>query len=282
MWWLDWLVASLRLSTPLLFAATGGVISERAGVIALHLEAVLLAGAWASTLAAQATGNVWAGIGTGIVAGALIGLLHGFLTQALRVSHILSGVALNLGLLGFTTFALRQAGGSLSTTASVSPWVLTALALFSVGLAWFVLMKTALGLRIRSLGENPRAARSAGLSVTRLRYGALAISGALTGLGGVALTLTGLGEFTENMTAGRGYIALAAVIFGRWDVRGAALAALLFGAGEGLQLSLQTAGLSEYVPPDILGLLPYVLTLIALTVMTGKTRAPAALGDTNA
>lgn len=272
-------LAALRLAVPILFAAMGGLLAERSGVIALHLESALLGGAFASVAATTASNNAIVGLFAGILAGAVLGLLHAALTQALRVPHILSGVALNLGMLGFTTFALRQYGFGMSTEAQLPPWLLIVLAFVAVGSVSWMLTRTAIGLRLRACGENPRAARAAGLSVPRLRYGTLALAGALTGLGGVALTLTGLGAFTENMTAGRGYIALAAVIFGRWNPIGTTVAALLFGLGDALQLSLQTAGLAKVIPPDLLSLLPYLLTLVALAGFARRANAPAALGE---
>lgn len=270
-------LAALRLTTPLALSALGGVLTERSGVIALHLEAVLLAGAFAS-VAASGSGNVVLGLLAGAFAGAVVGLLHGVLTLAFRVPHILSGVALNLGAVGLTTYALRQSNGGMETTARLSPWLMTGLVVVATLACWWWLFRTAGGLRLRACGENPAAARASGVAVSRYRYGALAVGGALAGLGGVALTLTGLGAFTENMAAGRGYMALAAVIFGRWNPIGATLTALLFGAGDALQLSLQTAGLARYVPADLLALFPYILTLVALAGFSGKGNAPAALG----
>lgn len=269
--------ATLRFWTPLALAAMGGVLSERAGVVNIALEAMLLAGCFASVAAAQATGSAFVGVLAGITAGAFVGLLHAVFTQKLHVAHILSGVGLNLGLLGFTTYAVRlYPGGALETEATLPDWVTTFLALLSVGVLLFVFHKTAVGLRLRAVGENPAAARSAGVNVPAIRYGAVVLSGALAGLGGVALALTGLGSFQQNMTAGRGYIALAAVIFGRWHPLGAALAALFFAFGTALQIAFQTYGVK--IPPDFLGLLPYALTLVALAFMGSKSAAPAALG----
>jgi len=260
----------------------GGVVSERAGVVNIALEAEMLAGCFASVAAAQATGSPIIGVLAGMLAGALVGLLHAFFTQYLRVAHILSGVALNLALLGFTSYAVRlYPGGSLDTKATVPDAVTTGLAFVVVAAVWFVLNKTALGLRLRAIGENPQAARSAGVNVVGIRYGAVIVSGALAGLGGVALALAGLGAFRQNMTAGRGYVALAAVIFGRWTPLGAAGAALVFALGDALQQALQTDGRLN-IPPDFLTLLPYVLTLLALGFMGSKTTAPAALGADDA
>lgn len=270
--------ATLRLWTPLALAAMGGVLSERAGVVNIALESMMLAGCFASVAVAQATGSAFAGVIAGIVAGAFVGLLHAIFTQKLHVAHILSGVGLNLGLLGFTTYAVRlYPGGALDTKATIPDWVTTLLAFLAVGTLFFVFTKTPLGLRLRAVGENPAAARSAGVNVPALRYGAVIISGALAGLGGVALALAGLGAFRQNMTAGRGYIALAAVIFGRWHPLGAALAALFFAFGTALQQAFQTLGVK--VPPDFLDLLPYALTLVALAFMGSKNAAPAALGN---
>lgn len=277
------LAASLRFWTPLSLAAMGGVVSERSGVVNIGLEGMMLGGAFGALAVAHSTNSPIAGALAGIGMGAAIGLLHAVLTQALRVPHILSGVALNLGVLGVTTYVYRLVGdASFQSAQSLPAEAMVIIALLVVGLLWFGLNKTALGLRLRACGENPKAARSSGVSVTRVRYGAVALSGALAGLGGVALALTGLGAFTENMTAGRGYIALAAVIFGRWNPVYAALAALLFSLGDALQLSLQTAGYASKVPSDFLTLLPYVITLLALLGLRGKAAAPAALGNTDA
>ena len=276
------LASGLRLWTPLALAAMGGVVSERAGVINIGLEAMLLAGAFGGVAGAQATGSLATGAVAGIALGALVGLLHAVLTQALRVPHILSGVGLNLAALGLSTYALRLSGeGGIEAPGLLPTEATIAVAVLVVAATWFVLARTPLGLRLRACGENPLAALGAGVALGPIRYGAVTASGALAGLGGVALALGGLGTFTENMTAGRGYIALAAVIFGRWHPLGAAAAALLFGLGDALQLSLQTAGLSRVIPPDFLALLPYVLTLAALAGFAGRSGAPAALGRTD-
>ena len=274
--------AAFRFWTPLGFAAMGGVLSERAGVVNIGLEAMMLGGAFAAAAVAETTGNPLFGLLAGTAAGALIGFLHAVLTQAARVPHILSGVGLNLGVLGLTTYLLRAFfGGGIDTSQKVPGEIITPLAIFAVVAIWIVLVKTPLGLRLRAVGENPAAARSAGVNVTRLRYGAVTLSGALAGLGGVALSLAALGAFRENMTGGRGYIALAAVIFGRWHPLGAAAAAFFFALGDALQQALQTAGLAETIPPDFLTILPYALTLVALAGLSGKASPPAALGNTD-
>jgi len=277
-------LAALRFWTPVVLAALGGVVSERAGVVNIGLEAMMLGGAFASVAIAQATGSVLTGVVGGVLAGALIGLLHAALTQSLRVPHILSGVGLNLLVLGLTTFGLRQieaGGGTLASPGKLPLEPLVVLAALLVALVGWTLARTPLGLRLRACGENPDAARSAGVAVGRLRYGAVTTSGALAGLGGTVLALAVQEVFLENMTAGRGYIALAAVIFGRWNPLGAAGAALFFSLGVAGEITLQTLSLSRIIPPDFLTLLPYVLTLVALAGLAGRSAAPAALSRTD-
>jgi simple sugar transport system permease protein len=271
-------LAALRLTVPLGLAALGGVVSERSGVIALHLEGVMLMGAFAAAGAAAASGSAGVGLMAGVIAGALVGLLHAFLTQRLKTPPILSGVGINLGALGLTTFALRKMPEALESAPLLPAALMIPLTVVAVAAVWFVLTRTPIGLRLRACGENPKAATAAGVSVGRIRYGAALAAGALAGLGGVSLALVGLGAFTENMTAGRGYIALAAVIFGRWNPLGAAGAALLFGLGDALQVTLQTQGWAATIPPDMLTLLPYLVTLLALIFFRGGS-SPAALGE---
>ena len=278
---MDFLAAVLRLWAPLGLAALGGVLSERAGVVALGLEAKLLAGAYAAVAVASATANPWLGAFAGLLAGALVGALHASLVLFAHIPAVLSGVGLNLGLLGLTTFLLRAHGEvGLSTQARLLGELGIPLALVLVLVVAFVVAKTPLGLRLRACGEKPEAVRAAGLNPEALRVGAVSAAGALAGLGGVLLALMGLGEFTENMTSGRGYIALAAVILGRWSPLGAAGAALLFAAGDALVGALQNAGFARVLPPDLLQLLPYVAALLALGLMKGRGQAPAALNTT--
>ena len=274
---LDFVALLIRLSRPLVLAGLGGVVSERAGVANIGLEGMMLTGAFASVAAAQAGGMV-VGVLAGIAAGALVGLLHAVLTQAFRVPHILSGVGINLFALSVTTFLVRTyPNQTLETPNRLPEAAATLLVVLLVPLVFVLLYKTPLGLRLRACGEKPGAVTASGIAIAPLRYGALAASGALAGLGGTVLALAGLGAFTENMTAGRGYIALAAVIFGRWHPVWATLAALFFALGDGLQLTMQTAGVSKAIPSDLLALLPYGLTLLVLAGVSGKNAAPAAL-----
>ena len=271
------LSATLRPWAPLALVAMGGVLSERAGVANIALEGMMLSGCFAAVAGAQATHSATLGVVAGFCVGAFVGLLHAIFTQAGRVPHILSGVAINLGALGLTTYLLRnRPDATLETTNILPAEIAVPLAIACVVALYFVLSRTPLGLRLRAAGENPAAARSAGVNVPLLRYGAVILSGGLAGLGGATLALVGLGAFEQNMTAGRGYIALAAVIFGRWSPLGAALAALFFAAGDVAQQSLQTQGLK--VPPDFVTLLPYVLTLLALAFAQNRSVAPGALG----
>ena len=280
-WGMDFLAAVLRLWAPLGLAALGGALSERVGVVALGLEAKLLAGAYAAVAVAAATGSLWLGLLAGLLAGALIGALHASLVLFARVPAVLSGVGLNLGLLGLTAFLLRSHGEvGLSTQVRFPAELGIPLALALVLLAAFVVTQTPLGLQLRACGEKPEAVRAAGLNPQRLRLGVVSVAGALAGLGGVLLALMGLGEFTENMTSGRGYIALAAVILGRWSPVGAAAAALIFAAGDALVGQLQNAGLARALPPDLLQLLPYIAALLALGLVKGRGQAPAALNTT--
>jgi general nucleoside transport system permease protein len=271
------LLATLRLATPLIFAALGGTLSERVGVVNIALEGKLLAAACVSVAVTALTGSVWAGTLAGVLSGVLLGLLHAYLTQALKVEPILSGVAINLGALGATDFAVRRAGSSGLEAGRTAPAeVFLVLALLGTLALWWVFYRTPLGLRLRACGESAPAATAAGISVSKLRFGALSGAGGLAGLGGAALALPGLGAFTPDMSAGRGFIALAAVILGRWNPLLAAAAALLFGLGDALQIELQTRGVK--VPPDFLELLPYALTLLALIFFKTRSAAPAMLG----
>lgn len=270
--------ATLRLATPVMLAALGGVLSERAGVVNIALESKLLGAAFAAVSVTGATHSPWAGLLAGVFVGAAVGATHAALTQKLKVEPILSGVALNLIALGATSYGVRLAGaGGLEAGATLPAELFVGLALALTGLLWLILYRTALGLRVRACGERPQAVIAAGVDVWKLRLGAVTCAGALAGLGGAGLALVGLGTFTEGMSAGRGFLALAAVILGRWHPLGAGVAALLFGFGDALQVELQTQKVA--VPSDLLQLLPYVLSLGALALSRGRSRAPAALGQ---
>jgi len=277
------LVASaFRLATPLLFAAVGGVVSERSGVVNIALEGKLLAGAFAAAVTAHATGNPWAAVAAAVAAGMLVGALHAVFGVWLRGDQIVVGVALNLLVGGATQFLMSLLYGSSANTppfrgigATGTPWFppLTWCALVLVPLVHLFLRETRAGLRLQAVGEHPETAESLGVSALRVRFGGVVLAGALAGLGGAYLALEAA-QFVKNMAAGRGFIALAAVIFGKWRPLGAAGACLFFGLAEAVQIRLQGVGL----PTQFVQMIPYVLTMVALAGFVGRSRPPGALG----
>ena len=293
----DYLVASLRLSVPLAFAALGGLWSERSGVLNIALEGMLLTGTFTSAAIAFHTNNVWLGILAAASMGGLVGLLHAYLCVTLRVEQLVSGLAINLSAAGLTAFAARIVfqGGTNQQLPSLEaiafpglkniPLIgellfdrdpLFYLLLLLITLSVYLLFHTSLGLAIRAVGEYPLAAETAGISVIGIRYLGVVISGCLCGLGGAYLTLVHVKFFAEGMVAGKGFIALAAVIFGRWHPVGTALACLLFGATEALQLRIQAFNLN--IPYQFLVMLPYTIALLAMVGKKSKSNPPAALG----
>ena len=280
---LSFLGQTLRIAVPYLFAASGGVIAERAGVVSLALEGFMLSGAFGAALGSYYSGNPFVGIVTGMSAGLLCGLLHAVATVRFRADQVVVGIAINLLVVGVTRFFLQLAFDSSSNSPRI-PGLSTAgggfgnpmiwLAVVCVAVTGFLMRNTVLGLRMRAVGEHPQAAVSAGLSVGKLRYVAVALSGVLASLGGVYLALD-QHQFSDQMTAGRGFIALAAVIFGRWEPVRAAIACLLFAAAETLQIQLQG---TEILPTQFIQMIPYVLTLVALAGLVGRSSPPAALG----
>ena len=275
------LLQALRISVPYVLAALGGTISERAGVVNLALEGMLLAGAFAATVGSD-QGGVAVGAAAGLCGGLAMAAIYGVAVLRFRADQIVAGVAVNLLALGATRYLLKLVfhsasssptvpglGGSLAADVFLGATAVAALA------AHLVFGRTAYGLRLRAVGEHPAAADSLGVDVLGIRWSAVLASGALAGLGGAWLALS-LGGFTDRMSGGRGYIALAAVIFGKWTPLGATAACLLFGLADAVQLNLQTR--ATLVPRDFVQLLPYVLTMAALAGAIGRARAPAALG----
>jgi simple sugar transport system permease protein len=284
---ISFLTQTLRIAIPYLFAASGGVIAERAGIISLGLEGFMLTGAFSATLGAHYTGSPWIGLLCGIFGGLVFGLLHAVATIRYRADHVVAGIALNLLAIGVTRFFLKLAFDSSSNSPRVDGFGGNqALHGFDNPLLWlgilvapvlaFFLYRTPFGLRVRAVGEHPEAAASVGVKVTRIQYVAVALSGMLAALGGVFLALD-QHQFTDQMTAGRGFIAVAAVIFGRWDPVKAAFACLFFAAAETLQIQLQGA---ELIPSQFIVMIPYLLTIIALAGVVGRAVPPAALGKT--
>jgi len=284
---ISFLTQMLRISVPYLFAASGGVIAERAGIISLALEGFMLTGAFSATLGAYYSGSPWIGVLCGILGGLVFGMIHAVATIRYRADQVVVGIAINLLAVGVTRFFLKLAFASSSNSPRINgfPAKLSAHG-FDNPLLWmgllvapvlaFVLYRTRFGLRARAVGEHPDAAESVGIPVARVRYAAVALSGMLAALGGVYLALD-QHQFTDQMTAGRGFIAVAAVIFGRWDPLRAALACLLFAAAETLQIQLQG---NHIIPSQFVEMIPYVLTIVALAGVVGKATPPAALGKT--
>ncbi|MBE7383212.1 MAG: ABC transporter permease [Leptolyngbya sp. SIO1E4] len=291
----DYLDASLRLSVPLAFAALGGLLSERSGVLNIGLEGMLLTGAFAAAVGAVFSGSVWLGVLAAAIAGSGLGFLHAYLCVNLFVNQLVSGLAINLTAAGLTAYGARI----LFDSGTVELPRLTAIALPGlsrlpvigvlfdqnvlfyglVGLIpalTYLLFHTHWGLSLRAVGEYPRAADTAGISVFQVRHLSVVFSGCLSGLGGAYLALAHVGFFTEGMSAGKGFIALAALIFGRWHPVYASLACLLFGVTEALQLRIQAFNLD--IPYQFLAMLPYAVALLALIGLAGKSSPPAALG----
>ncbi|HEX3256443.1 MAG TPA: ABC transporter permease [Gaiellaceae bacterium] len=289
--------ATLRFATPLAFAAMGGIFSERSGVVNIALEGMMLSGAFFGIWAAAWSGSWVVGILMAMVFGGLLALIHAFFSIHLRADQIVSGTAINFLAIGLTGYLFRYIYGTEGTPSDVSRvpevtvpgldkipfvgdvigtmnlmiWLMLALLVAT----WIVLFKTPIGLRIRSVGEHPRAADTVGISVYGIRYGCVVLSGMLAALGGAYLSIGFVGSFNENMTVGRGFIALAAVIFGKWRPFPAFAACLLFGFSSGLAQRLQS---EADISANLLQTLPYVLTLIALIGVVGRSRGPAAAG----
>jgi simple sugar transport system permease protein len=288
---LAFLAQTLRIAIPYLLAAAGGVISERAGLIGLTLEGYMLGGAFAAAVGSYLAGAPWIGVLAALVAGGLLALLYAVSAIRFRADQVVIGIAINLLAIGLTRFFLRLFFDSSSNSPRVPGFQVTGSgtgfgALAQNPLVWigvltipataWVLYRTPFGLRVRAVGEHPVAAASVGVPVARVRYLAAILSGMLAGLGGAYLALD-QHQFTDGMIAGRGFIALAATIFGRWDPVRAGLACLLFAAAETLQIQLQG---SQAIPSQFVEMIPYVLTIIALAGVVGRAIPPAALGKT--
>jgi len=276
------LVQVLRITVPYALAALGGVMSERSGVINIALEGKLLVGAFTATLGAYYTDSIAVGLVTGVAGGVAVGALYALVVVRFRADQIVAGVAINMMAYGLTRYLLKIPFDSTANSAqhvSLSGKVFTEpvfwLACALVVGVWALYSHTAFGLRVRATGEHPQAVDTSGVSVARVRWLAVLLAGGLAGLGGAWLSL-GNGAFAAEMSAGRGYIALAAVIMGRWHPLYAVAACLLFGFADALQLHLQTQGVG--LPTELIGTLPYLLTMIALAGFIGRSRPPASLG----
>jgi simple sugar transport system permease protein len=297
--WSALFAAMLRYATPLIFAALGGMFSERSGVVNIGLEGMMLMGAFFAILVADKSGSWVIGLLAGIGSGALLAAVHAYFAIHLRADQIVGGTAINflaLGVTGYLFIDIYGQEGTPTDTPSI-PNVRLAflddvpflgdifgnlnlmiwLALAAILVGWLVMFRTPIGLRIRSVGEHPRAADTVGINVYAIRYGAVILSGALAAAGGAYLSIGFVNSFNENMTAGRGFIALAALIFGNWRPFGLAAACLLFGFSSALAQRL--AQIQEWQIYSVLfQALPYVLTLIAVAGVIGRSIPPAALG----
>ncbi|CAM2910297.1 ABC transporter permease [Hathewaya histolytica] len=282
--------AILRVTTPILFAALGALISDKAGVINIALEGIMLISALTGVVFSALTGNVWIGLLAAVVIGGLIGIFLAYFSLNLKTDIILAGIALNLMASGGTIFFLyliaKDKGISTSLKSGVLPKltiplinkipvlgpilsghnVLTYVSLIAVGVVAYVLYKTPLGLRIRSVGENPDAAASVGVNVVKTKYIALALSGVLAGFGGAYMSMGYVSWFSKNMTAGRGFIALAAEAMGAGTPLGTFLTSLLFGCADALSNSLQ----SLKIPSEFVQMIPYLATIIGLVVYSTR------------
>jgi ABC-type uncharacterized transport system permease subunit len=295
--WSALFAAMLRFATPLVFAALGGLLCERSGVINIGLEGMMLMGAFFGIFGADLTGSWLLGCLIGMASGGVLALLHAILSVSFRADQVVSGTGINILALGITGYVFVAHYGDQGTPGDVprvpsvslpliedldffgealgNANLLTWVALLLVVLATLFLFRTPRGLRLRSVGEKPRAAETVGVSVIRTRYVAVIVSGFLAALGGAYLSIALLGSFTENMTAGRGFIALAAVIFGAWRPVGALVAALLFGFSSALAQRLPEFSESTAV---LFQALPYVLTLVVVAGVVARSRPPASIG----
>jgi len=288
--------SSLRLATPLILASTGELVSERAGVLNLSLEGMMLTAAFFGALGARHADSPWGGLLWGVIAALGLALVQAWLSVRVRANQLVVGIGFNILGLGMTTFLYREIFGALSREVLPSfhevplpllgrlPFLGPALfqqtglvyaALFVVLATWWLVERTHFGLAVRAVGENPRAADQAGLPVAQVRFLSVLYAGFCAGLAGVFISVSDISTFTEGMTNGAGYLAVTAVILGGWRSAGTLGACLLFGAATALQFLLPAMGLA--IPTAVLVMLPYVLALVAVSGLIARSRPPAAL-----
>ena len=293
------LAGGLSLAVPLIFGAMAGVISERVGVVNIAIEGQLLAGAFTSAVVATATGNPFVGLLAAAVSGVLVSFVLAAFAIKYLVDQVIVGVVLNVLVVGLTSFLFSQLLSPNAATLNSPPrfprlpipvladipiigpmlfnqTIIVYLMYITVALVYIGLFHTRWGLRLRAVGEHPQAADTVGINIAKTRFWNVSLGGAIAGLGGAFFTLGSVGAFNKEMTAGAGYIALAAVIFGHWDPIRATLAALLFGFASNLQNTLGVIG--SPVPSEFMLMLPYVVTIFAVAGLVGKVRGPAAAG----
>ncbi|WP_158809973.1 ABC transporter permease [Beijerinckia sp. L45] len=290
--------SSIRLAMPLLLAAVGELVSERAGVLNMSLEGMMLAGAFGGAVGSWATGSPTLGLFIGVLTALPVAALQAFLTNTLRANQIVTGIGLNILVLGSTTLAYREIFGARSREAIPgfpvwSPpllgdipifgeavfrqiWLVYAAIVIVVAIA-LILRCTAIGITLKAAGEDPRTLERAGLSVIRVRYGVILFTGLLAALAGTFLSIGDIHTFTEGMTNGAGYLAIAAVIFGNWGVGRTVLACFVFGSATALQFQLPAMGLD--VPNALLIMMPYLLAFLAVAGVVGRQTAPRALAS---
>jgi simple sugar transport system permease protein len=290
------LASAIRYATPLVLAALGGLFSERSGVVNIGLEGLMLISAFTGVVGAYFSGNVLVGVLFALAGGLVFSLIHAVMCVTFEADQIISGVAINLLALGGTGFLMVLIFGSGGTSPRIGGFSEVPVPLLSqipiigpaffnqsplvylmfllIPLTFFVVYRTPFGLRLRATGEAPEAVDTAGVSVTQMRYYGVALSGLLAALGGAYFSMDQLSAFTERMTAGAGFIALAALISGRWNPIGAAVAALVFGFAQAVTFRIA----QDAIPLELLQSFPYVLTIVALAAFGGRAIAPAAVG----
>lgn len=288
--------SSIRLSIPLLFAATGELISERGGVLNMSIEGMMLVGAFAGAVASHATGSPMIGLFWAVIAVVPVALLQAFLSNTLRANQIVTGIGINILAIGATTLAYREIFGARSNEQipgfdKWSPPLLGDIPLFGDAVftqvwiaylavaiilgVWYVLRHTAIGIILLAVGQDPQSAEKSGISVIKVRYFAVLFAGVMSALGGAFLSIGDIHTFTENMIGGAGYIAIAAVIFGNWKLGRTVVACLVFGTATALQFQLPAMGVN--VPNALLIMSPYLLALLAVAGLAGRQQSPAAL-----
>jgi len=279
------LASTLRVSTPLIFAALGGMLSERSGVVNIALEGLMLIGAFAAAVANFTTHSPWLGSACGMLAGLLLACLYALFVIRLRANQIVTGAAINMLALGLTPCLCKVLYDVTGSTPAIAlserfhsaplylSWALVAVSVF-------FMRYTRAGLWLGFAGEHPEALEAAGVRVNRVRWVAVLLSGAMAGMGGASLSVFLSSSFSRNMTAGRGFMALAALIFGKWRPLPTALACLLFGFADVVQIRLQGVVLwgTSPIPVQFIQILPYVVTMLVLAGFVGRSRAPKALG----
>jgi general nucleoside transport system permease protein len=293
------IAAAFRIATPILFAALGEAVAERAGMLNIGIEGMMALGALGGFLGAYWSGQLWIGFVAAIVVGILTGLAFGYITIERGADHVVTGIVANIFCFGVASVTYRFLFAGKKDIPQIPtmrpfrmPWLsdldffgraffthlpIVWVAIALVPIFWFLLARTKWGLNVRAVGENPAAAETAGVDVWRVRFSAIAVGGGMAALGGATLSIAQLGAYLDNMTAGRGFIALAVVVFGGWRPMRIAGACLLFGGAEALQLRLQAIGVP--IPNALLTAVPYLLTIIVITAFAGTAAYPAAMNQ---